>query len=128
MNSSHISIPSKISGLNIEEGLEYSMGDQQLYLRVLNSFYNQFNNAIDSLRDTTKQDSRRHIAHSLKGVCSTIGASKISEIASKLEAAYESGDSDPNALIEQLDLSLTPLIKDLNKLFAENGPENGNNN
>lgn len=123
-DSSQDLIPSSITGIDLIVGLKNSIGDQQLYHRVLNSFYSQFNRIIDVLKSSPTQDEGRHISHSLKGVCSTIGAAEISAIAAKLEISFRDGEGDTNSLIAQLESRLTPLLIDLEKIFPHNDIEN----
>ena len=113
-------IPANIAGINLKEGLENAICNEQLYHKILKSFYNQFHSIIADLRNASDQNEGRHLAHSLKGVCSTIGATEISEITAKLETSFRSGETNNDLLITELESNLLPLLADLEKMLSTN--------
>ncbi len=113
-------IPAKMEGVDLPIGLKNAVGEPLLYLQVLKSFYNQFHAVVIALRESSSKEEGRHISHSLKGVTSTIGATGLSEIASKLEMAFrgDADDSEIETLINTLESIITPILIDIEPLIS----------
>ena len=85
---------SDISGLNYNSGLEYC-GDAEDYLFALRTYADSVTEKADQLEACLKDgriDDFTLIAHSLKSMSKSIGATALHEQAKDLEAAGRAGD------------------------------------
>lgn len=78
--------------LEIDEALLRIGGDMQLYTMLLNSFYKTNLDTYQKLQQAWEKKQWKQaeiLAHTLKGGASSLGASRLSRIAAKLEKAVE---------------------------------------
>jgi len=113
-------LPDTIVGIDLKAGLKNSIGDQKLYLKILESFLNQYTGIVDVLKSSPTPEEGRFISHSLKGACATIGATEITQIASKLERSFRNAEGDTQALVVLMESQLSPLLIELEKIFPHN--------
>lgn len=100
-------------GLNVDEGIGYSGGDEAFYLEILSDYANTTAGKCASLQSfKEKADWKEYetLVHSIKSTSKTVGASDISDKALKLEKAAGSGDV---AYIEANHMELISDIIDL---------------
>ncbi len=79
----------KIGNLDVASALQSLMGNEVLYDRILQQFYQQQQHFIKNFKTAINQsptDAMR-VAHTLKGLAGTIGATALQEKAGKLETA-----------------------------------------
>lgn len=80
--------------LDAELGLYRSAGSRKLYLKLLKRFVEENEDFSERLRDTLQSKDLRtsvRMAHTLKGVAGTVGASKLQEVAALFESRLSSG-------------------------------------
>ncbi|TRX52730.1 PAS domain S-box protein [Thalassomonas sp. M1454] len=114
-----IDLPKRLNTIDIEDGLKRTMGDKQLYVKLLAKFVHghkdfaeQFNQAMT---DNDIELSTR-LAHTLKGLAGNIGAIDLQNSASLLEAqALNSSISTPCVL--EVEMSLEKVIVELTELL-----------
>ncbi|MBV2135136.1 response regulator [Pseudomonas sp. MAP12] len=113
-----------IAGLDTGEGLQRVLGDRALYLDLLRRLVESEENTPRNIRNALAQNERgtaERLAHTLKGVAGTVGATTVMTCAAELEQALRSQAS--TALTEQalarLESRLTPLLSDLQRILAE---------
>ena len=81
----------KIPGLDTDKGMLH-FGDEEVYLKVLESFIKHTPNNLEKIRDYENIDNYRIAVHTIKGSSKSICAALLGEIAEKLEKAAREGD------------------------------------
>ena len=105
-----------VSGLDIRLGLRRVMGRQPLYLVLLRKFTGSQAHAVRDIRaalDAGDIALAERIAHTLKGVAGSIGATELERDASALETAIHA-----KATREMIDAALLPASLRLDTLVA----------
>ncbi len=85
----------EVAGLDVQLGLRHAGGNATLYIQLLRRFaldYAAFTAAIESMLASNNWEAAGREAHTLKGLCSTLGASEISPLAAELEKALLARD------------------------------------
>jgi PAS domain S-box-containing protein len=86
-----------IPGLNSQQGLRMVRGSTSKYLRLLRMFLNDHINdfqRIGSFVDQGSDKDARMLAHTLKGVSATLGASELAELARQVQFKLDQGEID----------------------------------
>ena len=113
------SLPSDLAGIDIAKGLERSVGNQDLYTKLLNHFMKDHGNDNQLIMNAIAEDDltlAERIAHTLKGVSGGIGALGLYDSAQQVEAALKQNKTEQfKPLIDRLTLDLTEVITDLQK-------------
>ena len=108
-------LPKKMAGINFEAGIDRLLGDEELFLELLNDFSNQYACVIQDLRkgiEENNKDSILRITHTLKGVAGNISAYTILDIALKLEKEVLLNNFEKNEeLLKALEEAFTTLKK-----------------
>ncbi|MGE5496785.1 MAG: ATP-binding protein, partial [Syntrophothermus sp.] len=116
--------PFDIPGVDTEKGLKNSNMNEELYLRLLETYLRNNADVYSRIYEAYLSGNRElavRLSHTLKGSSSSIGASAISSKASVIEHAFTSKE-DKNALVYLAELkdSLSSLIEflktNINKL------------
>jgi len=111
-NTQEIIVPI-FKNIDTKLGLSYSANNKKLYLKILNSFYNNYKDLdLDSLQD----EDLEIFAHSLKGLAANIGSIGVVEIASKIEETLDKN------LLHSLKIELSEVLDEL-KIFKEENQE-----
>ncbi len=108
----HKSTLPDIPGIDIEEGLERMGGNMQSYLRLLQKFtVNQSESILKIETALAAQDQKlaEDLAHTLKGVSGSIGATDLSGASAKLETAIK--QRTEHSIAELLAHSRTELAR-----------------
>jgi len=120
----------QIDGIDSEKGLIVTDQNVKLYLKILKKFsVNQENfkeNFLDAIASKDINLAKR-IAHTLKGVAGSIGATQLQEEAYKLENACQEVYVQERifTLLAQVMQQLTPILKGLNAVsMQENQVQN----
>ncbi len=102
--------------VDVRAGMATAMGDEKLYLRLLNKFLEgqqdfvaQFVQSLDGGDDTAPE----RLAHTLKGVAGNIGARSVQAAAQELELACQ--QQAPREVLERL---LASVLVELDPLLA----------
>jgi signal transduction histidine kinase/CheY-like chemotaxis protein/streptogramin lyase/HPt (histidine-containing phosphotransfer) domain-containing protein len=85
-------IPAKTRHFDSEAGLRRAGGNEQLYRRLLRQFQKQYARAATEIAEAVASEKRREasdLAHSLKGVAATIGATRVAAAASRIESLLQ---------------------------------------
>mgnify|MGYP005843845153 CR=1 FL=1 len=105
----------QLPGVQVEESIRRLKGDVALYYKVLERFRDNQARVIDQLRQLLSRGERHQgerLAHTLKGLAGTIGATTIERLAAKLERQISKGVSDEwEGLMHALDDELSPFFK-----------------
>jgi len=112
-----------IAGLDIASGLRRAANNRKLYSQSLSRFVNDFaeyKHTFTSYLANAEWNVAERLAHTLKGLASTLGANDVSLAASKLETVCKGKQAETAAavLIDLMTL-LTPLLTALQQHFAE---------
>ncbi|OSM00219.1 ABC transporter substrate-binding protein [Magnetofaba australis] len=116
-----------IPGIDTEEALARLDGNAGLYWRVLRQFADNQRHAVSQMDAALAQgalDDAERIAHTLKGVAASIGASALAHIAGELESLIEQGQTEL-AIAESpaLGLALNAAIKALDHALTNQGAD-----
>ena len=116
-------LPYGIDGLNVASGMSHMMGKKPLYLTMLRKYLASQKDAIMAIRSALDaQDivTAQRIAHTLKGVSATVGASVIADRADVVEIAtrHHSDRADIELAIDALSGPMNRLFSDLTQWLA----------
>ena len=103
-----------IPGLNVAIGMNQVMGKRDFYHRILRKFVARHADAVEHIKsslDRHEFEEAHRTAHTLKGVCGTIGATDLQEQAAKLEKALKDGLTEEQ--IDELTVIISPKLKEL---------------
>lgn len=107
------SLPKKMAGINFEAGINRLLGDEELFLKLLNDFSNHYACVFQDLRTALEEnniDSILRIAHTLKGAAGNLSAYTIHETALKLENEVLLNNFEKNEeLLKTLEDAFTTL-------------------
>ena len=107
------SLPKKMAGINFEAGINRLLGDEELFLELLNDFSNHYACVFQDLRTALEEnniDSILRIAHTLKGAAGNLSAYTIHETALKLENEVLLNNFEKNEeLLKTLEDAFTTL-------------------
>ena len=119
-------LPLKLQGIDIQTGLLRVNHNRSLYLKLLNSFIQDFSHADDKILQYLKindRSSAKRTAHSIKGVAANLGAERLSLKASELERILADPHEEiPPELREAFCLEMTRVINDINELSPTLAP------
>ena len=111
-------LPHGINGLDVRKGLGHMMGKKPLYITMLRKYVSGQQVSIQHVRralDAQDTASAERIAHTLKGVSATIGATDIAGHAARLETALR--EHLPTAEVDNalgaIQIPLEKLIREL---------------
>ncbi|PLA73455.1 hypothetical protein CYQ88_11100 [Hydrogenovibrio sp. SC-1] len=109
-----------IPGLDIEQGLARVAGNVDAYQKMLRKFVDNQGESIIKIRQGieagVEQKELVILAHTLKGVAGNIGATRLFEVTSKLEAALRQNSSQyPEELLVVSEVELNQLVDSINK-------------
>ncbi|MRV76323.1 phosphotransfer domain-containing protein [Duganella sp. FT92W] len=113
--------------LDIEEGLDRLMGDQQLYVQMLRRFRQDYQHVTGLVRQALAQGdterAQRHI-HSLKGASGMIGAQELHHLAIAAEHGFHSAGLELQASLALVETALAGLLRVLDVYLQDtvNGP------
>jgi len=104
----------EMSGIDVQGGLERMGGSTQSYIRLLQKFAENQANAIaeiDGALACEEQELAVRLAHTLKGVSGSVGATELFSSAAKLETAImEQADGGVEELLAQTGAELSRII------------------
>ena len=104
--SSNVNAAFTIKGIDVVLGIGNVLGDEQLYKEILKIFYKDHHNDAEKLViaiENNDIDAAKHLAHTLKGVASSVGAMALFEATKRLDLAIN----------EQRYNSITLLLKEV---------------
>jgi len=110
-------LPDQLAGIDLALGLRRVLGKKPLYLSLLRRFLAEHGDATAEIRRALEAEdlvTAERLAHTIKGVSGTIGATRLSECAAELEAAIRGRKSR-----DAIDGLLPPFAAALDGLLAE---------
>ena len=114
-----------LPGLDTQAGLAIVRGNRALYARLLNSFFNHYQDFEGKFRaaqaDSNDPAAATREAHSLKGVAGNIGAPNLREKAYALELACKTESEGIEGALSAVLLELQSLIRGLQDFNAKKG-------
>jgi two-component system sensor histidine kinase/response regulator len=122
VTSAHSDLPESVEGLNVREGLGRMMGKKTLYLSMLRKFVAGQKGCPLQIRDAVETgdwDKAQRVAHTLKGLSGTIGATEIPHYAEAVERLIreKSGKAEIDLAIATLEKPLSMLVSELEAWF-----------
>lgn len=111
--------PTIFEEINIEKGLEYVDNNQEIYIKMLQRFFDEFKDAKEIIYDDLNKgritDFSRKI-HSIKSVLEYIGAAKLADLTEKIEFLI-SNNEDGKEILKNIDFE--EFINKYNELINE---------
>ncbi|WP_201091573.1 PAS domain S-box protein [Thiocystis minor] len=116
-----------IPGLETASGLRGVRGKVDVYRRLLTTFADHHGGDMAALRACLANGDRetaRRLAHTLKGVSGTLGATGVQALAAALETALRDGgtSADPEPTIMSLETELAALLEGIRRHLAPPAP------
>lgn len=109
---------SETSVLDAEKGISFAANNASLYRQLLSTFVQQYNesgNQIKQFYDEGKNDDAMKMAHTMKGVCSTLGMDSLSDVAKTMQFSFANEDlATMDELIERYQSLLLKAISEAN--------------
>jgi two-component system, sensor histidine kinase and response regulator len=115
--------PERLVGIEVGKALQRLMGNQNLFVEVLQSFNQNFASAISEIRDAWAHEDfkqMQYLVHTLKGTAGNIAANDLQAAALNLERAVK--DVDRNAMgnhLTELESSLSEVLKSIQKFLTD---------
>ena len=111
-------LPDNISGLDVRAGLGHMMGKKPLYLAMLRKYVKGQKDCVRQLQGALHDQDRataQRIAHTLKGVSATVGATVVADCAGVIEQALREqlSQSALEPAISALEAPLAAMMRDL---------------
>ncbi|MHB8111255.1 MAG: protein kinase domain-containing protein [Syntrophorhabdaceae bacterium] len=103
-----------LPGINVQEGLERSLGDKDFYRKLLISFFTNYASEADRIKDAVAANDLKQaafIAHTIKGTSANLSIEVISHAARQLETAIRAQTGEYTMLISQLDTAMKDGVK-----------------
>jgi len=119
--------PLDIDGIDVKSALKRTGGNRKRYVALLRRFAQQQAGTVDEIRKALSMGdaaTAERAAHSLKGAAGTLGATTLSEIAAKAEAAIKTGQGIDTALTS-LFAGLGAAVRAIRAALPEEIPTNG---
>lgn len=114
-----------LPGIEEAEGIKNVLGDRAIFNEILQMFYEDHHDDKDKLAQALEShdyQQAKHIAHTLKGVSSSVGAMDLFKRAQKLDIALREGDIDSYpALLNELRQEMCRVMQGIHKAFNEGG-------
>ena len=114
-----ITFPDSLPGLEIAKGLKRTMGNENLYWKLLLDFIKESSEIITEIRDSLGRGDLKaaeHSAHGLKGISANISAEPSAAAAGRLEVAVKADSTDIQKLLSELEASLAMAVSSINSL------------
>jgi diguanylate cyclase (GGDEF)-like protein len=106
---------SRIDGIDVAFGIRNVLGDKDIYNEILQMFYQDHHQDHDKLANALASNDlvkAKLLAHTLKGVASSVGAMDLFEKAKLLDKALSEGDSDSyEDLLDELSTALCTVMQ-----------------
>ncbi|MBI3283372.1 MAG: response regulator [Burkholderiales bacterium] len=118
-----VQLPPVLPGIDLERGLLNAGKKPGLYFKILGKMQSNQRDALKNIRLATAagdQERAIFLAHTLKSVAASIGATALADAAAQLEAALRAGAglSRLQVLLERLEASFTVVMQGLQQWTA----------
>jgi two-component system sensor histidine kinase/response regulator len=119
-----VNLPSDIDGLDMVDGLRRVRGKKSLYLSMLRRFIIGQKSAAAEILEALEGnawDTAKRLAHTLKGVSGTIGATNLQQLAERLETVIKEDRprEEIDARLDEIKIPLASLIVQLEQQLPE---------
>lgn len=116
-------LPDTLPGLDVKEGIARFLGDEEVFLQVLEHAYQHRRKELDDVtRSVAKKDytAARFAVHRIKGMAGNISAHRIYEISQELELALEKKHYQHLAsYVMELEWAMTEMMTGLETVFNQ---------
>jgi len=106
----------EMSGLFVEEGLERTGNDKDLYLLILDQFLVMVSESLSEIKKALAENNIEKtlpILHNLKGTAGNVSANEVYKTSAELEKRLKSGTKDFEALLETLEKQISKVIAEI---------------
>jgi HPt (histidine-containing phosphotransfer) domain-containing protein len=103
----------EISGIDVQKGLQLFEDDEEIYLKVLQSYAANTPETLKILRDVSAETLPKYLIkiHGLRGTSANIGAECMKQKAKEIETIAKAGD------LESLKEKNEPFVKEMEQLL-----------
>lgn len=118
--------PSDLPGLSVASALVRVSGDMPLYLKLLRQYltrYADLNIQVERLLAQPDLSALNAYAHGLKGVCATLGATRLQAVASELEQLDALPRDGGIALLNTLESAAGEAMQSMRQLIQQGAQE-----
>ena len=115
-------VPPDIAGLDTREAMKRLSISRDAYLKLLRKFARSHRGDIENIRTLTRQgrkEEARRLAHTLKGLSSTIGASELSRHVADLESQLKASIKPGEDLFNKAEELLRKVISQIDSLDTD---------
>jgi two-component system sensor histidine kinase/response regulator len=119
MPSTAVDLP-VVDGLDTSAGLANTRNKPELYVKLLRQFHGDYANLgaqLDQHLDAGKRADAERLAHSLRGIAGTLGATQVMDTAGELEKTLHNDEDSTHARAVTVN-ALAPVIAGLEAFFA----------
>jgi two-component system sensor histidine kinase/response regulator len=108
-----------MSALDKQAGLKSTMGNEQLYSRLLGKFAINYDNFSEKFNTALKNDIEEavRLAHTLKGNAGSLGMPDVQQSALELEMACREGQADTSEPLADLQNKLDLALQEITGLL-----------
>lgn len=115
-----VNFPDSLPGLNLSEGLLRLGNNKSTYLKILGMFKKKESNASKDIKKSIDEDDIANgirVVHTLKGVAAQIGAKELSKCAERIQKDLQSGNTEIDANLMELEDLLITVINSIDLLL-----------
>ena len=108
------------AGLDVESALGRMMNNQKLYLKMLGKFQQDTNfSKLKGFVEARDAKAAGESAHALKGMCATLGMTKLSDLCAQMQYLYEGREEgDPDLVAAEAVREYERVMDALGKALA----------
>jgi signal transduction histidine kinase/DNA-binding response OmpR family regulator/HPt (histidine-containing phosphotransfer) domain-containing protein len=120
----HSQLAENLSGFDQIAALKKLGGNQQLYHKLLQEFYEDYQDIIEQMSDALQNKGfkkAKELAHSIKGAAGNLGANQLYQASKHLEMELINCDEVNWAVFEEFEQSVTEIMKTLAGLKSKRG-------
>jgi len=113
-----IEFPENIPGIDLDLGLKHLAGNKKLYLNLLEDFKKENENFSDQVLaalEAKETETAKRLAHTLKGVSGSIGASDLQKKALQLETAIKEKSDTVQSVLDETWNDLQILLTEIGR-------------
>jgi len=119
-------LPSELPGIDIAEGLKRLLGDRNFYYKLLQDFYQSYQDIVTKINQALQNNEHEkaiHLIHSIKGVAGNLSINNLYEAAKAVEMVLRSGEELAPKQLKQFEEVVTAVMKTLAGLNVDESGE-----
>ncbi len=119
-------LPNTLPGIDMVTALNRMGGNRKFYHKLLQDFHKNYQDIAKQIKvflENGELDRAQRLAHTLKGIASTLGMTDLSVISSTLEMTLNKGNEIAPKQLQELEEIVTHLMNTLGSLKNETKPE-----